>query len=198
MDAISANYSFPDAIKLVITSGTDVMLLKMKLVNYRSPVDMAVNIVTMAIVDGEIPETRIDESFSRIMKMKREYLNPAFVDNNYKDKTLPSKFSLTNFPNPFNPSTNIVINLSQPSDVSLSIYNTAGQTVGELMNKRFPPLVSSAFTIPATGHRESIGLFSALLQAWLREKLFLLSNIIKRSYGCGSFYCCLKPENYFN
>jgi hypothetical protein len=43
---------------------------------------------------------------------------------------------LKNYPNPFNPTTNISFNLSFESDVSLSIYNVKGQLVKQLVNEQ--------------------------------------------------------------
>jgi flagellar hook assembly protein FlgD len=43
---------------------------------------------------------------------------------------------LSNYPNPFNPTTNISFNLSFESDVSLSIYNIKGQLVKQLVNEQ--------------------------------------------------------------
>jgi hypothetical protein len=51
------------------------------------------------------------------------------------NQNLPTTFSLSqNFPNPFNPSTTIRFGLPAPSHVSMTIYNTQGQVVLQLLN----------------------------------------------------------------
>ena len=51
-------------------------------------------------------------------------------------KDLPQEFILfQNYPNPFNLGTNINYVLSTESKVNLSIYNSLGQRVNELVNK---------------------------------------------------------------
>jgi hypothetical protein len=44
-------------------------------------------------------------------------------------RNLPQQFSVTNYPNPFNPSTTIKIELPDASDWTVKIYNVAGQIV---------------------------------------------------------------------
>ncbi|MEW6509236.1 MAG: kelch repeat-containing protein [Bacteroidota bacterium] len=48
-------------------------------------------------------------------------------DNEYNN--LPNVFSLSCYPNPFNSSTNITVELSSPKHISLIIYNTLGEEV---------------------------------------------------------------------
>ncbi|MDA0338094.1 MAG: PQQ-dependent sugar dehydrogenase, partial [bacterium] len=51
-----------------------------------------------------------------------------------QDDTHPVQFSLSqNYPNPFNSNTVIRFGLSDPADVDLRVYNTAGQTVATLV-----------------------------------------------------------------
>ena len=49
----------------------------------------------------------------------------------------PRKFGLRqNYPNPFNPSTNIEFNIPEKSNVVIKIYNSAGQFIDTLINKK--------------------------------------------------------------
>ena len=53
------------------------------------------------------------------------------------------KNSVSNFPNPFNPSTEIRFFLNKGSDVTLTIYNCRGQRVKDYVQKRYPNGYSS-------------------------------------------------------
>lgn len=41
-----------------------------------------------------------------------------------------------NYPNPFNPSTNIIFNIPKPSDVKIEVFNSLGQKVSVIINKK--------------------------------------------------------------
>ncbi|HCA42368.1 MAG TPA: hypothetical protein DEP28_03865 [Bacteroidetes bacterium] len=54
---------------------------------------------------------------------------------NIKNSDLINDYQLIEcFPNPFNPITNIKVNLKESSEVSLSIYNSSGEKIEELYN----------------------------------------------------------------
>ncbi|MCX6137526.1 MAG: T9SS type A sorting domain-containing protein [Ignavibacteriales bacterium] len=62
-------------------------------------------------------------------------IRPTGVVGNDNDKT-PTSFSLLqNYPNPFNPTTTFTYTVPRKSNVHLTIFNTLGQTIAELVNE---------------------------------------------------------------
>ncbi len=64
------------------------------------------------------------ELWSEISK----YLNPASVED---ETTVPAGFSVSAYPNPFNPSTNIRYTIPEPGSVKISLHDITGRVVSE-------------------------------------------------------------------
>jgi FlgD Ig-like domain len=67
---------------------------------------------------------------------QKQFANP----NGVEEPIISQEISLRNYPNPFNPSTTISFDLSEEKSgrAELSIYNTKGQKVKELVNSKLP------------------------------------------------------------
>jgi hypothetical protein len=56
------------------------------------------------------------------------------------ENDLPTSHSLKqNYPNPFNPTTTISFDLTEESEVEITIYNTAGELIKKLVNTNMTP-----------------------------------------------------------
>ena len=74
-----------------------------------------------------------------------------------------SQFALhQNYPNPFNPETQIEFDLAASEHVTLTVFNTSGQTVTELVNGT---LETGAHTVNFNGSVLSAGVYFYRLQA---------------------------------
>ncbi len=76
---------------------------------------------------------------------------------------LPANFELhQNFPNPFNPSTTIVFDLPEASDVNLAIYTIDGKRIQNLINNRMP---AGRHNIKIDGSNLASGIYIYSIQA---------------------------------
>jgi uncharacterized membrane protein len=81
-----------------------------------------------------------------------EYSNTVQIDFDS-----PAEFSLEqNFPNPFNPSTIIPFTLPLDSDINLSVYNSLGEKVAELINGN---KIAGTYNIEFNGEELSSGIY---------------------------------------
>lgn len=92
--------------------------------------------------DGDLPDGR-SLFYTRKNGWKNWVYNDWMVRASYTvskaGQNLPLRFSLgQNFPNPFNPSTEIRFRLEQPSEIELSVYNILGQEIKTLALGNFP------------------------------------------------------------
>ncbi len=62
--------------------------------------------------------------------------NPTVTGIKNESNTIPSKYALSqNFPNPFNPTTEIRFSIPQASNVKLTVYDIIGKEVGVIVNE---------------------------------------------------------------
>ncbi len=59
-----------------------------------------------------------------------------FVGNKDLIESINSEISLKNYPNPFNPTTNILFNVAEEGLVDIKVYNIKGQVVKSLLNEK--------------------------------------------------------------
>ncbi len=83
--------------------------------------------------DQTVSGVVVNEGSNTILMIYLDPINPISTD----DMTLPVQkpLLLNNYPNPFNPSTRICLNVPKDGKVSLSIYNIKGQKVKTLLNE---------------------------------------------------------------
>ena len=73
MHAITKHYGVEEAIRLAVKAGVDIMTFSNNIAGSDlRTVDMVHGVVRKMVESGEIPENRIDESFRRIMTMKKQ------------------------------------------------------------------------------------------------------------------------------
>ncbi|EHQ36079.1 glycoside hydrolase family 3 protein [Methanoplanus limicola] len=74
MGAITDSYGLRDALKLSINAGCDIFLFANNIVYDENIAEKSVSIVKELVKEGEIPEERINESYERIITLKKKYL----------------------------------------------------------------------------------------------------------------------------
>ncbi|MBO6525140.1 MAG: T9SS type A sorting domain-containing protein [Balneolaceae bacterium] len=88
--------------------------------------------------DGETNESYEDSLTIYLNAETGEVLFSTVIVSNDEEPVTPDRFSLSqNYPNPFNPSTNIPFELSEASQVEISVYSILGQKVATIVNEMY-------------------------------------------------------------
>lgn len=152
MQAITNIYGFEESIVLSVNAGNDILLYRTNMRNGTSLAEQVIDIIEQKVIDGIIPQERIDESYARIISLKTKYGLISNIDD-FADVKIPTEFSLLqNYPNPFNPSTkikysipNVILSLSAGRQtqndilISLKIYDVLGNEVATLVDEYKSP-----------------------------------------------------------
>ena len=105
----------------------------------------------------------------------RSFTNPdSTVRINQISSEVPEEYKLyRNYPNPFNPSTNIRFDISKTSDVKLSVYDITGREVSVLVNEK---LLSGSyeFTFNSTGLSSGVYIYRIKAADFTQTRKMLL------------------------
>ncbi len=137
MKAISSYYGLDEAMVLAVHAGVDILLYNRNLdSNGTSLARHVVDVLEGAVQRGEISEGRIDTSFARIMALKSRL--PTSAPLQVVAAAHPA-MDLTNYPNPFNPTTTIQFGVPSAGRVILVLVDLIGRAVTTVLDDERGP-----------------------------------------------------------
>ena len=118
-------------------------------IKYQPPADLIGGNITVTVESNGLKSATIQKVVTDVQS-----------DN---QQTVPDKFKLgNNYPNPFNPTTNIQYSLSKPVHVQLKVYNMLGQLVATLVDQK---QTTGNYQVTFHANRFASGIYIYRLQA---------------------------------
>lgn len=109
-----------------------------------------------------------------------EFAKRSLLSSN--NNILPDDFSISNFPNPFNPSTTISFSMVRDSYVTLQVYNISGQQIASLFDGKLRKGVykSSWDSKNINGYSVAGGIYIAklVIEPDYGEKILLVQKML--------------------
>ena len=160
MAAITSLHGRDEAAERAIKAGVDILLYTTNLDSLGNSLPRhLVDVLERAVQQGRISSGHVDSAYARIMSLKGG-LPSSIADRGFG--TTPTSINLTNYPNPFNPSTTISFELPAGAEVRLKLFNVLGQEVRVLLDSYLP---SGVHTIRLDGTGLASGIYLCRLQA---------------------------------
>ena len=117
---------------------------------------------------GSVPPGEMDQTTQELYSAGEEaarLANPTAVNDD--SATVPTEYTVTNAPNPFNPSTKVRFTVVAEGAVSLAVYNLVGQQIRTLVSDTRQ---AGEYEViwdgqDAAGNRMASGLYFAVMRA---------------------------------
>ncbi len=109
-------------------------------------------------LNREDPKDRNDDPDINGYTNLEEYLNSLSVITDIQGPTTPDTygFELLNYPNPFNPDTNILYRIPTRTHVKITLYNSIGQELYDLVDEI---KAAGEYTMPLSGNQLASGVY---------------------------------------
>ncbi len=132
-------YGYGQAAELAINAGDDILLYVGNTANGRSLVRQVIDTLEADVQQGKIPMSRVDEAYNRILELKSRYHVTSVRGSIAASHRVPYVFHLSNFPNPFNPTTTIDYDIPKMSRAKITIYDALGRELQILVDEQKHP-----------------------------------------------------------
>ena len=133
-----ADFDFYERAERAINAGADILLYTSSIRNNGSLVRQLVDSLVAGVASGRIAGAQIDKSYRRVMDLKNRTIITAVGRPVASGSVIPRGYEMSNYPNPFNPSTIIRVGLPQRSVVRVEVFDMLGRKVATLLEGETP------------------------------------------------------------